>query len=59
MLQHYSDNAALHFALSHNALAQRRKIIASSSLELLLHPKVIGLSKFELLSLLKVIAVDS
>jgi hypothetical protein len=62
MLQHYSDNVALHFALSHNALARRRKIIAStvhSSLESLLHPKVISLSKFELLSLLKVIAVDS
>jgi hypothetical protein len=63
-LQHYSDNVALHFALSQNALAQRKKVIASkkfasSSLEQLSHPKVIGLSKLALLSLLKVITLDS
>jgi hypothetical protein len=30
-LQLHSDNASLHFALSHNALAQRRKVIVSLS----------------------------
>jgi hypothetical protein len=59
-LEHYRDKATLHF-VSHNALAWRRKFIASktcrtSLLELLSHPKVIALSKFEALSVLKVIA---
>ncbi len=45
------------FALSHNALAQWKKVITSSSFEPLLHPEVIALSKYELLSLLKVIAL--
>jgi hypothetical protein len=35
----------LQFALSHNALAQWKKVIASSSLEPLSHPEVIALSK--------------
>jgi hypothetical protein len=42
-LQRNSDNLTLHFALSHNALARWRKVVASSSLEPLLHLKVIAL----------------
>jgi hypothetical protein len=46
VLQCYSDNGTLHFALSHNALAQWRKAIvfkvtAGSSLEPLSYPKVV------------------
>ncbi len=40
-LKHYSDNAMLHFELSHNALAQWRKVITSSLLEPLLHHCII------------------
>jgi hypothetical protein len=29
LLQRYSDNAVLHFALSHNALSQQSKVIVS------------------------------
>jgi hypothetical protein len=47
----------LQFAFLHNALAQWRKVIASSLLEKLTHPKVIAVSKFEPLSLLKLIAL--
>ncbi len=58
-LKHYSNNIMLHFALLLNALARRRKVIASISPEPLSHPSVIALSKFEPLSLLKLIALDS
>jgi hypothetical protein len=53
MLQRYSDNVTLlvHFALPHNALARWRKVIASSSFELLSHLKVIALLKFEPLTI--------
>jgi hypothetical protein len=57
--QRNSYNVTFHVALSHTALAQWRKVIASSSLEPLSHPKVIALSKFEPLSLLTFIALDS
>jgi hypothetical protein len=33
-LQRYSNNAMLHFALSHNALARRGKVITSKSYRL-------------------------
>ncbi len=51
---HQCLNTTLHFVLSHNALALRRKIIASISLEPLSHPQVIVLPKFVPLSLLKI-----
>jgi hypothetical protein len=54
-LQRNSYNAMLQFAFSHNALAQWRKVIASSLLEKFSYPKVIAVSKFEPLSLLKLI----
>jgi hypothetical protein len=56
-LQRYSDNATVSYNLriSHNALAQWRKVIASKIYRFqligaLLHHKVIALSKFEPLS---------
>jgi hypothetical protein len=56
VVQRYSHNATLQFALSHNALAQWKKlsllkVIISSSFDLLSHPEVIALSKFEQISL--------
>jgi hypothetical protein len=47
----------LQFVLLRNTLAQRRKVIAFSSLEPLSHPKINALSKIKLLFLLKVIAL--